>query len=185
MQSLLNSFGDSGVFAGVRLDEVLDGTSAYQFLNGQLINPDGVVIDPSTIRSGESSVLPSLPPAFSLTPFFAGTSAVGAQIVVTISDGAGGFSYTTTVQADAAGNWSASLSGVTLEDRVYSITIQEVSPIFAMEGGSSSIFRAGSFRGGLIPGLSTEEELTLGDIYGLIIDATIPEDAILQLEQKL
>ncbi len=183
LQSLLNSFGDSGVFAGVRLDEVLDGSSGYQFLNGQLITPEGVVIDPSTIRSGESSVLPTLPPAFSLTPFFAGTSAVGAQIVVTISDGAGGFSYTTTVQADAAGNWSASLSGVTLEDRVYSITIQEVSPIFAMEGGSSSIFRAGSFRGGLIPGLSTEEELTLGDIYGLIIDATNPEDAILQLEQ--
>ena len=185
MQILLNGFGDSGVFAGLRLDELPEGASGYRFVNGQLLNPEGQVIDLAAIRSGDSSVLPSLPPVFSLTPFFAGTSAVGAQIVVTISDGAGGFSYTTTVQADAAGNWSASLSGIALEDRTYSITIQEVAPIIAMEEGSSSIFRTGSFRGGVIPGLSTEEELTLGDIYGLIIDATVPEDAINQLQEKL
>ncbi len=179
---VLSRYGDDGVFAGFQIDAA-DGASGYQFLNGQLIGPDGQAIrlNLSNQEAGDASVLPTLPPMFSLTPFFAGTSGYGSQIVVTISDGAGGFSHTMSVTADAAGNWTIAMPGIELGDRAYSITITEVPEISGIFSQDNAIFRVGTFRGGILPGLTDEEGLNLGDIYGMIIDATSPEEGMAQL----
>ncbi len=163
------SLADRPVFAGFRVDPIGETTGS---------NSASSI---GTGRSNVGSVLPGLPPLSTLTPYFAGTGKVGSQMIVMISDGAGGFSFSQTVLVDSAGAWSAAFSGLELEDRPYMITIQEVPAVIDVFETKELPSLIGVFSGGILTD-PNRQNLSFGDIFGRIIDTESVDEAIEQLD---
>ncbi len=171
--------GGGSIFVGARVDPV-EAAFAGNGGGGTGSSSSGPAGISGINQSGVSSVLNGLPPLSTLTPFFAGTGQAGGQITVMISDGAGGFSYSQTVQVDAAGNWMMALNGVQLDDRQYTITVQPVGAIIDLGGSENAMPRLMGRFSSAMP--DPNQVLSFGDIFGQIIDGESPEEALKQLE---